>query len=364
MLCPFIGRLKPLLAVVRTWPGGLARHIATRANRKDLRHQIMLGNLASFIVAEGHASAAGEAASALPAQFLAPSIVLILCVFAGLGTLLLLPARRDISIRRIGGGMLGAAALIFCSLVLRSEAGVGIYFWIFSAIALAGAVRVITHPRPVYSALYFVLTVFASAGMFVLLDAEFMAAALVLIYAGAILITYVFVIMLASQARAPSSTASFLSEYDTVSREPMIASMVGFALMGLLIFVIFNRAAPHRARVAADTVSSADAAGPENRRRHAETRRLSLSESDDPTRTGRHDPDRQHGGRDRHRPQARGLSRSPNRSPATSPLARRRPSTITRSVFRSTAPTIPDRKRFRRLNNVARAACPCLNCNF
>ena len=104
--------------------------------------------------------------------------------------------------------------------------------------------RVITHPRPVYSALYFVLTVFASAGLFVLLDAEFMAAALVLIYASPpFLITYVFVIMLASQARAPASTANFLSEYDTVSREPMIASMVGFALMGILLFVIFDRGA-------------------------------------------------------------------------------------------------------------------------
>ena len=78
----------------------------------------------------------------------------------------------------------------------------GVYFWIFSAIALVGAVRVVTHPRPVYSALYFVLTVFATAGLFVLLWAEFMAAALVLIYAGAILVTYVFVIMLAAAVDA------------------------------------------------------------------------------------------------------------------------------------------------------------------
>ena len=85
------------------------------------------------------------------------------------------------------------------------------------------------------------LTVFASAGLFVLLQAEFMAAALVLIYAGAILITYVFVIMLASQAGAPDRRA-FLSEYDAVSREPMVASTVGFALMGILLFVIFDRA--------------------------------------------------------------------------------------------------------------------------
>jgi NADH-quinone oxidoreductase subunit J len=204
-------------------------------------HEIMPGILSYSIVAE----AVMEAAPAMPsAPVLVPSVVLALCVFAGIGTLLLLPTRRDVSFRRIGGTMVVSALLIFVSIILRNvAAGMNVYFWIFSFIALAGALRVITHPRPVYSALYFVLTVFASAGLFVLLDAEFMAAALVLIYAGAILITYVFVIMLASQAGAPGSRAAFVSEYDAVSREPLIASMVGFALMGILLFVIFDRAA-------------------------------------------------------------------------------------------------------------------------
>jgi NADH-quinone oxidoreductase subunit J len=88
------------------------------------------------------------------------------------------------------------------------------------------------------------LTVFASAGLFVLLEAEFMAAALVLIYAGAILVTYVFVIMLASQASNPESTtpAQQLAEYDNMSREPLAAAAIGFALMGILLYVIFDRA--------------------------------------------------------------------------------------------------------------------------
>jgi NADH-quinone oxidoreductase subunit J len=201
----------------------------------------MLGILSSFIVAE----TAAEASAAMPSSpVLVPSVVLALCVFAGVGTLMLLPTRRDVSFRRIGGTMVVAALFIFVAILLRNAAaGMNPYFWIFSFIALASAVRVITHPRPVYSALYFVLTVFASAGLFVLLQAEFMAAALVLIYAGAILITYVFVIMLASQAGAPGSKGAFLSEYDAVSREPMVASTVGFALMGILLFVIFDRAA-------------------------------------------------------------------------------------------------------------------------
>jgi NADH-quinone oxidoreductase subunit J len=203
----------------------------------------MLGSIGSFIVAQAASPAVAEALPAQPsAPLLAPLLVLVLCVFAGIGTLLLLPSRRDVSFRRIGATMLASGVLIFVSLLLRAEAGISVYFWIFSGIALAGAIRVITHPKPVYSALYFVLTVFASAGLFVLLQAEFMAAALVLIYAGAILITYVFVIMLASQSNPSGSTAEFISEYDAVSREPLIGSVVGFALMGILLFVIFDRA--------------------------------------------------------------------------------------------------------------------------
>jgi NADH-quinone oxidoreductase subunit J len=176
-----------------------------------------------------------------------PGIILLLCVIAGVSTVLLLPAKRDPSFRRMGGAVLLAIALIFAAMLVRAGADSGqymnIYFWIFSAIALFGAARVVTHPRPVYSALYFVLTVFATAGLFILLWAEFMAAALVLIYAGAILVTYVFVIMLASQANAPGVSAAVqMTEYDAVSREPLIASAVGFALMGMLLFVIFDRA--------------------------------------------------------------------------------------------------------------------------
>jgi NADH-quinone oxidoreductase subunit J len=178
---------------------------------------------------------------------MAPVVVLVLCVIAGVGTVLLLPSKQEASIRAIGAAVLIAIGLIFAAILIRwtagSAAGIGIYFWIFSAIALVGAVRVITHPKPVYSALYFVMTVFASAGLFLLLWAEFMAVALVLIYAGAILVTYVFVIMLAAEATNQESGVHKLAEHDALSREPIVAAAVGFALMGVLLFVIFDKAA-------------------------------------------------------------------------------------------------------------------------
>jgi NADH-quinone oxidoreductase subunit J len=141
--------------------------------------------------------------------------------------------------------MVLAAGLILAAMLVRVGAqhgGMSIYFWAFSAIALLGATRVVTHPKPVYSALYFVLTVFATAGLFVLLWAEFMAVALVLIYAGAILVTYVFVIMLASDVGQRTGALAGVAEYDAVSREPVVASAVGFAMMGILLFVIFDKA--------------------------------------------------------------------------------------------------------------------------
>jgi NADH-quinone oxidoreductase subunit J len=178
------------------------------------------------------------------------SLILALCVVAGIGTVLLLPSHYHPSWRKMGGAILTAAGLIFLAAVLNYSVSLqkpgahAVYFWIFSAIALFGAVRVITHRQPVYSALYFVLTVFASAGLFVLLNAEFMAAALVIIYAGAILITYVFVIMLAVQATTPdtATAAQLMADYDNRSRDPFIASAIGFALMGVLLLVILDRA--------------------------------------------------------------------------------------------------------------------------
>jgi NADH-quinone oxidoreductase subunit J len=176
-----------------------------------------------------------------------PMVILILCAAGGVGTFLLLPGRRQSP--KFGSLLLILAGLVFGMILFRTVVGrassdTGPYFWIFSAIAIVGAIRVITHPRPVYSALYFVLTVFASAGLFILMYAEFMAAALVLIYAGAILITYVFVIMLAASAQTVGdrSPLAGLAECDTQSREPFTAACIGFALMGVLLFVIFDKA--------------------------------------------------------------------------------------------------------------------------
>jgi NADH-quinone oxidoreductase subunit J len=96
-----------------------------------------------------------------------------------------------------------------------------------AVVGLAGALRVITHRRPIYSALYFVLVILTVAGMLILMQATFLAAALVIIYAGAILVVYVFVIMLAQESGGPAP-------YDRRAREPFVGVVTGFILLALL----------------------------------------------------------------------------------------------------------------------------------
>ena len=70
------------------------------------------------------------------------------------------------------------------------------FFWIFGVIAMAGGLLCITRKNPIGSALWLVVTLFALAAMYVLLDAQFIAALQVLVYAGAIMVLFLFVIML------------------------------------------------------------------------------------------------------------------------------------------------------------------------
>ncbi len=75
------------------------------------------------------------------------------------------------------------------------------FFWIFGVIAMAGGLLCITRKSPVGSALWLVVTLFALAAMYVLLDAQFIAALQVLVYAGAIMVLFLFVIMLLNLGR-------------------------------------------------------------------------------------------------------------------------------------------------------------------
>ena len=69
-------------------------------------------------------------------------------------------------------------------------------FYALAAILLFAAVRVITTRNPVHAALHLVLAFFTAAGIWLLLEAEFLAIALVLVYVGAVMVLFLFVVMM------------------------------------------------------------------------------------------------------------------------------------------------------------------------
>jgi NADH-quinone oxidoreductase subunit J len=70
------------------------------------------------------------------------------------------------------------------------------FFLLFAVMAAGGAIMMIASRNPVSSLMYLVLAFFALSGIFVLLDAHFLAAVQVIVYAGAIMVLFLFVIML------------------------------------------------------------------------------------------------------------------------------------------------------------------------
>jgi NADH-quinone oxidoreductase subunit J len=69
-------------------------------------------------------------------------------------------------------------------------------FYVFAAVMVLSALRVITAKNPVYAALFLVLAFFNAAGIWLLLKAEFLAIVLVLVYVGAVMVLFLFVVMM------------------------------------------------------------------------------------------------------------------------------------------------------------------------
>ena len=69
-------------------------------------------------------------------------------------------------------------------------------FYVFAAILLFAALRVITARNPVHSALFLVLAFATASGLWMLLEAEFLAIALILVYIGAVMVLFLFVVMM------------------------------------------------------------------------------------------------------------------------------------------------------------------------
>ena len=157
--------------------------------------------------------------------------VLMPCVLGFAAIYLLLPkARRS---KPIWGGALAALALVFgAGFLIRTDtfAIESLLFFAFAGIAIAAGVLMIAQSNPVHAALSFALVVLSTCGLFLLMAAPFLMAATIIVYAGAIVVTFLFVIMLAQQEGA--------SNADQRSREPFLASLAGGVLLASLLCVL------------------------------------------------------------------------------------------------------------------------------
>ncbi|HTX13872.1 MAG TPA: NADH-quinone oxidoreductase subunit J [Candidatus Baltobacteraceae bacterium] len=109
-----------------------------------------------------------------------------------------------------------------------------IVFFVFALLAVAGAVMVILAREPIHSALALVLVMISLAILYLLLGAEFIAAVQIIVYAGAIMVLFVFVIMLLNMG---------VEERTNFSKLAYVGVVGGFALLFEIAHWLFHSAA-------------------------------------------------------------------------------------------------------------------------
>jgi NADH-quinone oxidoreductase subunit J len=167
-----------------------------------------------------------------------PSIELILAaavLLLGLGASLLLPhahGRAKPGRLHLAGALLAMAGLAALMLAMArpAEPITAVFFYAFAAIALAGGLLTVTSRDPVFNALSFALVLLATSGLFLLVGAQFLAAGTVIVYAGAIVVTFLFVIMLAQ--------AEGEAVYDRMARSPGLTTLAAFLTLGIVAYGI------------------------------------------------------------------------------------------------------------------------------
>ncbi|MEX2316020.1 MAG: NADH-quinone oxidoreductase subunit J [Pirellulales bacterium] len=101
-------------------------------------------------------------------------------------------------------------------------------FTTFAALMLASGCGMQVEANPVYAALWFAVVILSTCGMFLMQGASFISAATIIVYAGAIIVTFLFVIMLARQTGE--------SIYDKRFRNPALSIALGGVLLAVLVY--------------------------------------------------------------------------------------------------------------------------------
>lgn len=151
---------------------------------------------------------------------------------AGLYLLMAQPGKPSLKLAGVLAGLASVAGVIVSLPASAGWQGGGnmIWFCLLGGTAVLTAALMIVQVRPVYSALFFVMTLIAVAAMVLQQQAAFLAFAIVIVYAGAILVVYVFVLMLTRHDRLPW--------YDSRFHMPFGAVLTGFIIIGALLRMV------------------------------------------------------------------------------------------------------------------------------
>jgi NADH-quinone oxidoreductase subunit J len=108
-----------------------------------------------------------------------------------------------------------------------------ILFFIFAAVCIAGAVNLLAQSHPINSALSLIVVMGSLAVLYLLLGAEFVAAIQIIVYAGAVMVLFIFVIMLLNAGVEEHSGKSYIAWFVGI---PSVLALVGLAVYSLLHF--------------------------------------------------------------------------------------------------------------------------------
>ena len=103
-------------------------------------------------------------------------------------------------------------------------------FFVLAAVAVAGAVSLILQRHPIHSALSLIVVMVALAGLYLLLGAEFVAAVQIIVYGGAIMVLFVFVIMLLNAGEEERTNFSRIAAYAGVPMAVAVAGLISAAI--------------------------------------------------------------------------------------------------------------------------------------
>jgi NADH-quinone oxidoreductase subunit J len=107
-----------------------------------------------------------------------------------------------------------------------------VIFFVLAAVAVLGAISLIVQRHPIHSALSLIVVMVALAGLYLLMGAEFVAAVQIIVYGGAIMVLFIFVIMLLNAGEEERTNLSKAARYAGIPLAVAVTGLIAAAIVG------------------------------------------------------------------------------------------------------------------------------------